>query len=80
MTLIRTNTQFGEAVRRARRKKRMTQTELAATIGVRQATVSSMENGSAGTSLEIALSALAALDVELTIAVRKTGPDIEDIF
>ena len=80
MTLIRTSTHLGEAVRRARRQKRMSQSELAAVIGVRQATVSSLENGSAGTSLEIVLSALAALDLDLTIAARKAGPDIEDIF
>jgi HTH-type transcriptional regulator / antitoxin HipB len=80
MIIIRTSTQLGDAVRRARRKKRLSQTELAAVIGVRQATVSSLENGNGGTSLEIALSALSALDVEITIAARKAGPDIEDIF
>ena len=78
--LARTNKQVGEAIRRTRRQAGLTQQDLADKMSVRQATISSLENGHAGTSLQIAMSAMAALGLELTINPKTQSRDVEDLF
>lgn len=79
--LARTPRQIGNLVRRARRKRGISQTELAKAVGVRQATVSMIETGNSGVKLETLLAVLAALDLEFRIAPRSQGvAEIEDIF
>lgn len=79
--LARTPLQFGNNLRERRRKLGLTQEQLAAKAGVRQRTVSDVENvGNA--RLDTVLRILAALDLELVLRARTQGSakDIEEIF
>ncbi len=83
MTLLaRTPDQVGIAVRRYRRQKHLSQSQLGEATGLRQATISAVENGEAGTSLRTLCDILAALDLELIVQPRtqaKRG-EIEALF
>lgn len=73
--------QVGEAVRRVRRQQKLTQGQLGSKMDVRQATVSSLEGGDAGTKLRTLMDALAALNLELVIRPRGSGDaDFESMF
>jgi HTH-type transcriptional regulator / antitoxin HipB len=74
--------QIGAALRRQRKRLGVSQDRLGKKIGLRQATISSLESGDAGTKLGTLLDALSALDLELVIRTRTKGrqADIEDIF
>lgn len=80
--LARSAAQIGNIVKRRRHAAGLTQSDLAARLGVRQATVSSVEAGGEGTKLSTLLDLLSALDLELTIAQRSEGQStaLEDIF
>ncbi|HEX8554112.1 MAG TPA: helix-turn-helix domain-containing protein [Sphingomonas sp.] len=80
--LARSAIQIGNIVKRQRRAAGLTQNDLAERLGVRQATVSSVEAGAGGTKLSTLLDMLAALDLELTVAPRNGGTPtaLEDIF
>jgi HTH-type transcriptional regulator/antitoxin HipB len=81
-TIARTAKQLGAAIRRFRRQKGFTQRGLGDLMHARQATVSKIESGEAGTQLGVLVDALAALDLELVIRTRsKASADpIEDLF
>jgi HTH-type transcriptional regulator/antitoxin HipB len=74
--------QLGAIIRRARRQRKLTQAQLGARMNVRQATVSTLEEGSTGSSLKTLLDALSALDLELVVRTRTTGSvkEFEDLF
>jgi HTH-type transcriptional regulator/antitoxin HipB len=74
--------QLGAIIRRARRQRKLTQAELGGRMNVRQATVSTLEEGSTGSSLKTLLDALSALDLELVIRTRTKGgiEEFEDMF
>jgi len=79
--VARSPRQMGEALRRARRSKALTQKELAEKMDVRQATISQLEDG--GSQVRTLMDALAALGLELVIRPRRQGTDahdIEDLF
>jgi HTH-type transcriptional regulator/antitoxin HipB len=80
--IARTSTQIGAALRRQRKQLGMSQESLGQRINLRQATISSLESGDAGTKLGTLLDALSALELELVIRPRTKGraADIEDIF
>jgi HTH-type transcriptional regulator/antitoxin HipB len=80
--IVRTTTQAGDAIRRARRHQKLTQADLGERMHVRQATVSKLEAGEPATQLRILIDALAALDLELVVRPRTRGDatDIEDLF
>lgn len=80
-TIARTPLQLGNCIRERRRKLGLTQEQLAAKIGVRQRTVSHIENRAAA-RLDTVLTAFAALDLELVIRARtkSSANDIEAIF
>lgn len=80
--LGRTPKQIDHVLQRYRRLAALSQAELAAKAGIRQATVSQIENGHEGTRIGTICDLLAALDLEFTIAPRSKGSsqDIEDIF
>lgn len=80
--LTRSAAQIGNIVKRRRQAAGLTQSDLAARLGVRQATVSSVEAGGEGTKLSTLLDLLGALDLELTVAPRSEGHSaaLEDIF
>ena len=80
--LARTPKQIGNMIRRARKKRGLSQTELANSAGFRQETISLIETGNPAAKLETILAVLAALDLEFRILPRSKGggADIEDIF
>jgi HTH-type transcriptional regulator/antitoxin HipB len=81
-TILRTAKQIGDAVKRIRRQKNLTQEALGQKIHARQATISKLEAGEPATQLRILMDTLAALDLELVIQPRSTvSPnEIEDSF
>jgi HTH-type transcriptional regulator / antitoxin HipB len=68
--LARSPKQIGNFVQRSRKKRGLSQTELGAKAGLRQETISLIENGNPATKLETLLAVLAALDLEFQIAPR----------
>lgn len=75
--IARNPDQIGTAIRAERRRRGHTQAALAAATRLRQATISAVEAGEAGTRLDTLLDLMAALDLELVIRPRTRGPDIE---
>lgn len=82
MDTARTPAQLGALIQRARKSQPLTQAELGARIGRRQATISNLENGEPGTELGTLFDVLTALNLEITLTPRgaKSRPDIESIF
>lgn len=80
-TFARTPLQLGNGIRERRRRLGLTQEQLAAKAGVRQRTVSDVENAG-NARLDTVMRVLAALDLELVLQTRTKGSakDIEDIF
>ena len=68
--LARSPEQLGNSIRRARKKLGMNQSELGKKSGLRQETISIIENGNAAAKLETILAVLSALDLELQISRR----------
>ena len=80
-TIARTPLQLGSYLREQRRKLGLTQEGLAAKAGVRQKTVSDLEQ--AGTArLDTVLRIVAVLDLEIVLRARtkSCAADIEAIF
>lgn len=77
----RTPEQLGAALRRYRKKRALTQSDLGALINKRQATISSLESGEGGT-LKTLLAVLSALDLELVVRPRgkNDATALGDIF
>lgn len=80
--IARTPQQMGAIIQRQRRKLRHTQRSLGSRIRHRQATISKLEAGGPGTSLNTLLNVLAALNLELVVRPRTKGSakDIEALF
>jgi HTH-type transcriptional regulator/antitoxin HipB len=80
-TIARTPLQLGNSIRERRRNLGLSQEQLAAKVGVRQRTVSDIENAGAA-RLDTLLRALGALDLELVVRTRtkSSANDIEAIF
>lgn len=80
--LARTPNQIGNLIRRTRKKRGFSQTELGDKAGLRQETISLIESGNPATKLETILAVLIALDLEFRITPRSKGAalDIEEIF
>lgn len=78
----RTAKQVGAIVRRERRRAGLSQAELGAKIGLRQATVSKLERGEPATQIITLLDALSALGLEIIIDKRGRGSvqDLEDLY
>jgi len=77
----RTVKQIGAAIRRSRRNRGLTQADLGAKTGLRQATISALENGEPGAKLRTLFDVMAALNLEMVIRERsKSSQDIEDLF
>ena len=64
----RTAEQLGEALRRSRKARGWTQSDISACKNLRVATISSLENGDAGTKLATVLAVTSALALEFRIA------------
>lgn len=80
--LARNPKQIGNLVRRARKSRGWSQTQLGDKAGLRQETISLIETGNPATKLDTILAVLAALDLEFRIAPRSKGAAaaIEDLF
>ncbi|PTW61996.1 Xre family transcriptional regulator [Breoghania corrubedonensis] len=80
--LARTPNQIGTIIQRARKKRGWTQAQLAERAGLRQETISLIENGGKDAKLTSLLSILAALDLEFKIDARSRSEhrDIEALF
>jgi HTH-type transcriptional regulator / antitoxin HipB len=80
--IARTPQQLGSAVRRTRRRRKMTQNVLGQKMHARQATVSKLEAGEPATQLRTLMDALIALELELVVRPRTTVPteEIENLF
>ncbi len=68
--LARSPEQIGNIIRRTRKKCGMSQSELGKKAGLRQETISLIENGNPATKLETILAVLSALGLELQITTR----------
>lgn len=68
--LARSPEQIGNAIRRARKKAGMSQSELGEKTGLRQGTISQIEKGHPAAKLETILAIISALDLELKISPR----------
>ncbi len=71
-TLVQSPLALGRALRDARRRKRLTQQQLADLAGVTQPTVSNVERGVSRVSLTTLLRILAALKLELIVQSRES--------
>ncbi|SIT11378.1 helix-turn-helix domain-containing protein [Insolitispirillum peregrinum] len=78
--LARTEKQLGAILRQERKDQGLTQGTLGNRAGLRQATVSKMEDGSPALQLQTLMAALSALNLEMVIRPRTKAPDFEDIF
>lgn len=81
-SIARSPQQLGRLIQRFRQGRGLNQTQLAQLAGLRQEMISKIETGQGGVKLSTVCDALAALDLEMTIAPRSksSGADIEDIF
>jgi len=71
--LARDPKQMGNVIRRARKRRAWSQAALGARAGLRQETISLIENGNPAARAATLLAVLAALDLELRIAPRSKG-------
>ena len=80
--LARTPRQLGATLQRARKQRGWTQAFVAERAGLRQETISIIENGAKASKLSSILAVLAALDLEFRVAERSKGraQDIEALF
>ena len=80
-SLARDPKQIGNAIRRIRKGQKMSQADLGAKAGLRQETISLIENGHPAAKIETLLAILAVLDLEFQIDVRsRSGLDVESDF
>lgn len=73
--LARSPEQLGNAIRRARKARGMSQSELGDKSGLRQETISLIENGNPATKLETILVVFSVLNLELNVTERESTFD-----
>lgn len=82
--LARSPKQIGSIIRRARKKRGLSQTDLSERTGLRQGTISLIETGNPAARIETLLAILAALDLDFRIGTREAGTssadDLEDLL
>ncbi len=80
--IARSAKQLGAILRRVRKERGLTQSQVGETVHLRQATISKLEDGAPATQLVTIIAALAALDLELVVRQRSQAKaeDIEDLF
>ena len=80
--IVRSPIQLGTLIRRARKDRGWSQSQLAGYSGLRQELVSKIETGHEGTKLSSIHALFAALDLDLVIERRnaRSTKDIGDIF
>ena len=65
---------LGIALRRARKLKKLNQKQAGLPFNIEQSTISSIEQGAAGTRVETLFRMLAALDLEMVIQTKQKPP------
>jgi len=78
--LARSPEQLGNAIRRARKKRGMSQSDLGEKAGLRQETISLIENGNPAAKLETILAILSVLGLELQISSRDSLLSFADLL
>ncbi len=78
--LARSPEQIGNAIRRARKKRGLSQSELGEKAGLRQETISLIENGNPAAKLETILAVLSALALEFKISERSGLSLLEEMM
>lgn len=78
--IARTPKQIGAHIRHHRKRQGLSQRELGDRAGLRQETISLIENGNAATRLDTMLTILAALELEFRICARGRDHDIEALI
>ena len=80
--IARTPKQLGEIFRRRRKEIGLTQEGLSQLIGLRQSTISMLENSIADTRIATLYNSMAALDLELLLRPRtkSSTQEIENLF
>ena len=80
--IVRSPKALGVALRRRRRELELTQRELAARAGLRQGTISQVENGLETMKLRTVMDLLRALELEIAVQPRRKGShdEIADLF
>ena len=78
--LARTPAQIGAVIRRQRKRLGWTQTQLGQRAGLRQETISLIENGHPAARLDTLLDVLAVLDLEFNILSRTRGMDPKELI
>lgn len=76
--LIRSLRQAGIALRNRRKALGLTQGEIGRRAGVKQSTISDIENGVVAASLETYLNLVTALDSELHLTPRTADPGLTE--
>jgi len=71
--LARDPKQIGNLIRRARKRRAWSQKAVGDRAGLRQETISLIENGNPAARIETLLAVLAVLDLEFRIAPRSKG-------
>ena len=72
---VRSEVELGNAVRRIRKVRDLTQAEVGDRVRLRQGTISSMESGNPNSRIDTLMSVLQALDLEIIIRSRKAAAD-----
>ena len=69
--IIRSNKDLGAAIRLERKARNLRQVDVARKASVRQAMVSDLENGVTAAKFDTLIRVLAALDLDLSVVVRR---------
>jgi len=77
--LARTPRQIGTIIRRNRKRLAWSQSKLGERAGLRQETISLIENGNPAVRLDTMLAVLAALELEFRIAARSRNASVDDL-
>jgi HTH-type transcriptional regulator/antitoxin HipB len=77
--LARTPRQIGTVIRRNRKRLAWSQSQLGEHAGLRQETISLIENGNPAVRLDTLLAVLAALELEFRIAARSRNASVDDL-
>jgi len=72
--------QLGESLARLRKLHNISQSTLGEKAGLRQATISALENGEAGTRLQTVFDVLSALNLELVVQPRPADDDLKKML
>lgn len=79
---VRTAKQLGALIREERKRRAMSQQDLASLVGTGQKTISAIENGHGGATLETVFRLLVVLKLEIALSPRalSSGRSISDVF